>query len=381
VRVLHVAESIKGGVGTYLNQIVPRQVEALGAGSVRVIVPRQHAVQIPDIDPDRVALFDRPGRSAGSLLALARCIVREVRAFRPDVIHAQSTFAGALVRMIYGLHPGGPRIVYCPHGWVFDVQSGGRALSRVGEIGERLLGRLADKIVAISEYEAREAVRIGIAPQRLRIVLNGTRAEAPAPAPVAWEDSRRKVLFVGRLDRQKGFDLLLAAIEGHEADFHVRAVGEKILSDGAPGQSDAPNVELLGWRTEAEIEALFRQADVVVMPSRWEGFGLVAIEAMRAGRPVFASRVGGLPEIVQDGVTGILFPAEDVARLRQALLSVPAERLAEMGRAGRRAFLDRFTIDRTHESLLSVYRELLGPRADQGVLLPSRAPAAGSSGR
>ena len=63
MRVLHVAESIKGGVGTYLNQIVPRQVEALGAGSVRVIVPRQHAVQIPDIDSDQIALFDRASQA------------------------------------------------------------------------------------------------------------------------------------------------------------------------------------------------------------------------------------------------------------------------------------------------------------------------------
>jgi len=102
---------------------------------------------------------------------------------------------------------------------------------------------------------------------------------------------------------------------------------------------------------------------VVVVPSRWEGFGLVALEAMRSGCAVLATRVGGLPEVVDEGVTGALFAPDDSDALVHLLVSLTETRLAEMGAAGRRRFEALFHVDRVVNELDAVYREVLARQA------------------
>ncbi len=119
------------------------------------------------------------------------------------------------------------------------------------------------------------------------------------------------------------------------------------------------HVEFLGWLGHAGVAAQLNAADVVVMPSRWEGFGLVAIEAMRAGKPVVASAVGGLIEIVVDGVTGRLVPAGDAGALGAALSAFDRNGLSQMGDAGRVRFLQHYTSDKTNADLLRLYAEVV----------------------
>jgi glycosyltransferase involved in cell wall biosynthesis len=356
MKVLHVAESIKGGCGTYLNEIVPLQVRALGEHRVRCLVPREHAAQLPHVDPALVRTFDRPGR-LGGLPRLARDIDRLVRAWQPDLIHAHSTFAGALVRALSVLRRL-PPIVYCPHGWVFDVEQP-RAARWATEWAERLMAPRSARIVAISEAERRRGEAAGIAPRRLVVVPNGIHAEAPA-ASAPWDTPRLRVLFVGRLDRQKGVDVLVEAAQPLGERVSVRIVGDAVVAGKRmhPG-TDAGPIEYLGWQDAAGVAAQINACDVVVMPSRWEGFGLVAVEAMRAGKAVWASAVGGLLEVVEDGVTGRLFPVGDVAALRALLAQAERTTLQRMGEAGRQRFLAHYTSDRTHAGLLRLYAEVL----------------------
>lgn len=354
MKILHVAESIKGGCGTYLNEIVPLQVRALGERQVRCLVPREHAAQLPRVDAALLHTFERPGRLAG-LPRLAREIRRVVREWRPDLIHAHSTFAGALARVLPGLQP---PVVYCPHGWVFDVEQPGAARWATAW-AERLMSQRCARIVAISEAERRRGERAGIAPRRLVVVPNGIAAEAPG-ARAAWDTPRLRVLFVGRLDRQKGVDVLVEAARGLGDRISVRIVGDAVVAGRRPEWgADAAHLEWLGWQDHAGVAAQLNACDVVVMPSRWEGFGLVAVEAMRAGKPVWASAVGGLREVVADGVTGRLFPVGDVAALRALLAQARRDRLQRMGEAGRQRFLAHFTSDRTHAALLGLYAEVL----------------------
>jgi glycosyltransferase involved in cell wall biosynthesis len=119
---------------------------------------------------------------------------------------------------------------------------------------------------------------------------------------------------------------------------------------------------MLGWCNDKQIREQLAWADCVVIPSRWEGFGLVALEAMRAGRAVIASNVGGLPEVIDPGVTGWLVPPDDPSALRATLLSLGDEQLAAAGAAGRRHFVQRFTIERTADALLAVYRQAIAMR-------------------
>jgi glycosyltransferase involved in cell wall biosynthesis len=126
------------------------------------------------------------------------------------------------------------------------------------------------------------------------------------------------------------------------------------------------NVKVVGWMDRSQIGRLYASADLLVVPSRWEAFGLVALEGMRAGLPVVASRVGGLPEIVQDGVTGRLVDAEDPQQLAEAMVSMDAALRREMGERGRRRFLESFQIERVVEELEHVYQAAMGHlREDQ----------------
>ena len=101
---------------------------------------------------------------------------------------------------------------------------------------------------------------------------------------------------------------------------------------------------------------------MVVVPSRWEGFGLAAAEAMRAGKPVIASDVGGLCELVDDGVTGRLVRSDSAEALRTALLMDDGQALRVLGENGRRRYLARFTATEMNETLLGIYSQLFRNR-------------------
>ncbi|NML17770.1 glycosyltransferase [Azohydromonas caseinilytica] len=356
MKVLHVAESIKGGCGTYLDEIVPLQVQALGERQVRCLVPREHAAQLPRVEPGLVRTFGRPGRAAG-LPRLARELTRLVDEWQPDLIHAHSTFAGAVSRAL-SVARRLPPIVYCPHGWVFDVEQP-RLMRWATESAERLMAPRSARIVAISDAERRRGEAAGIPAERLVVVPNGIHAKAPMQRAV-WPMPRLRVLFVGRLDRQKGVDVLIEAARDLGDKVSVRIVGDAVVAGGRPAPNgDARHIEFLGWMDSAGVAAQINACDVVVMPSRWEGFGLVAVEAMRAGKPVWASAVGGLREVVADGFTGRLFPVGDAAALRTLLRQADRAALRRMGAAGRERFLAHYTSDRTHQALLRLYADVL----------------------
>ncbi len=356
MRILHCAESAMGGVGSYISNTVPDQTSRLGAGQVRVLAPLEHRAQLAAVGDDQVRTFHRPKRSVASLVALAEALMAECAAFKPDVIHAHSTFAGLIVRTTFAAVPRRPHIVYCPHGWAFDMSGPGWRNDGFAVL-ERRMARRCDRIVAISRFEAAQAHAVGIAPRRVKLVMSGVPEAPPGPA-AAWPDARRKVLFVGRLDEQKGVDVLFSAIKDLGDSVAVRVAGVAV-ADEPGGASPPANVEMLGWLDAAGVAAQVRAADLVVIPSRWEGFGLVALEAMRAGKAVVASRVGGLQELVTDGVTGRLVASGDAASLGAALMADDAATLAAMGARGRELYLERFTSARMSSELLDVYEGVM----------------------
>lgn len=181
MRVLHVAESAKGGVGTYLDSLVPPQIEALGAGAVCVLVPAEHRAQLPSAPDGSVRTFPRPDRSLRSLCALGAALAQETARLRPDVIHAHSTFAGLVVRTFFAAAARRPSLVYCPHGWGFDVHAAPWKTQVVAEL-ERVMARACDRVVAISRYEAAQAHAVGIEPRRVRLVVSGLPEAPPVAA-------------------------------------------------------------------------------------------------------------------------------------------------------------------------------------------------------
>jgi glycosyltransferase involved in cell wall biosynthesis len=364
MKILHVAETAMGGVGTYLAELLPLQAQSFGTQNVCALLPDEHAGHVTGVDKQMIRRWHRAGRSPLNMFRLATAIRREVARFKPTLIHAHSSFAGAVLRLMYRSADRPFRIVYCPHGWAFD-QPSLPAKNRTIAAVERALAPLCDGIVIISEHERQEAMRIGIPENLLTLVLNGI-ADVPPARPAHWADDRLKVLFVGRMDRQKGFDTLLDAAEPLADRICVRAVG-KAVAGPASTRTGSRVVEFLGWRSLAEIAVEIAAADVVAVPSRWEGFGLVALEAMRGSCAVVASDVGGLREIVVDGVTGRLVPPNTPERLMEILAEGDVAQWKRMGREGRKRYLSLFTADRMNAQLVQLYRRLTSPGTDLPV--------------
>lgn len=288
-------------------------------------------------------------------LAFGR-LTRVVRRLRPAILHTHLVHADFL-----GLPAGRlarvPVLVSTKHG--FNPFRDGRAFAAA----DRAVGRLADLHVAISRGLARYlAEREGFDESRFEVVHYGIEpGDAPPPPPGV-----PRLVIVGRLIEIKGHETLLRAVA--ELRRELAGLTLEIVGDGPLDARLRAETARLGvgdavtFRGRvAPVAPAFERAEVVVVPSFGEGFGMVALEAMERGRPVVASAVGGLPEIVEDGRTGQLVPPGDPAALAVALrelLGDPA-RAAAMGAAGRERALGEFSQERCTDRTEALYRAAL----------------------
>jgi len=191
------------------------------------------------------------------------------------------------------------------------------------------------------------------------------------------------VLYVGRLELRKGvmalFDAIPRVLEQKPNVRFIFAGSDNSRSDGflAANGIDYPtyferkyphlaqHVTFMGWVTDEELNVLYQSCDLFVAPSLYESFGLIYLEAMNYAKPVIGCRAGGIPEVVDDGVTGLLVEPDAAASLAEAILSLLASpaHLREMGLAGRRRLLDRFTHVQMARAFVEVYREVIGKQA------------------
>ncbi|KTR84384.1 hypothetical protein NS277_04225 [Novosphingobium barchaimii] len=364
MKVLHVAESVKGGIATYFDEILSKQVSFYGPASVRILVPEDQKLEIRQIPSDCISTFSRRTR----LRSLPHLVIKfnsEVASFKPDIVHMHSTVAGAILRSLPSASRRLWKTVYCPHGWAFDMDRTQLSKLLIRKV-ESALAYRTDAVVAISEHEYQQGLDLGIDPQKLFLVVSGIGEDVSLPAAAEWGSARTRVLFVGRLDRQKGFDLLLDAVSANPEHLELRAIGANVVERAGSATIQPPeNVCMLGWQDRQSIFAQMAACDVVAIPSRWEGFGLVALEAMRAGKPVVASAVGGLTSIVEHGVTGMLLAKGDAEALATALMSQNRSSWEGLGRSGRAKFERFFTSERAYAQLRRLYEGLL-----QAVELP-----------
>lgn len=357
MKVLHVAEIVQGGVASYLLETIPAQCAALGIDQVRVLVAEDEVRHLSGLDPAVIRVLPPRRRTAAGLramLATARAIIAAEGA---DILHLHSSFAGALLRGYYLLRPSGrPRIVYCAHGWAFNMQTSA-AKRRAYQYVERSLATTTDAIICISGYEFETARHRGLPPALLHCIPNGIAAHPPhvTVAPSPYDPARLNLLYVGRHDRQKGLDILLDAMRRlPPGDIMLHVLGDAVVSQSGP-IGDRPDVIHHGWQSRDRVAAFMAGADALVMPSRWEGFGLVAIEAMRVGLPVCASAVDALPELVEEGVSGHLFPPNDAEALATLLGTLDRRGLRAMRDSTKARFLEHFTADRMNRSILEIY--------------------------
>lgn len=309
-------------------------------------------VELHAISPAREP---RPGdaQSLGTLLPLVR---------GADVVHGHSAKAGFLVRLAAALTRRRSTCIFTPHGWSF--WSTGGATGRLYLSLERLAARWCRTIITLSADERDAGLAAGVGSRAgYRVIPNGVDLArfARTPEPVAG-----RVLVVGRFARPKRHDLVLRAF----ADIHGRFPGSELwfVGDGDDRPASEQLAAELGVRgasrflgVREDVPDLLAQAACVVLASDYEGCPLSVIEAMAAGVPVVATRVGGVPELVRDGVTGIVAEPGRPDGLARGLAELLGDdrRAVEMGRAGRECARARFSREQMAAATAQVYERVV----------------------
>jgi glycosyltransferase involved in cell wall biosynthesis len=304
-RIAYVVGTTAGGTGRHVAMLAA-QCAARGL-AVTVFGPESTKGLFPGVPFSAVDIGSRPrpGRDAAAVRRL-RGLLADCD---PDVVHAHGLRAGAAAALALRRAGGGrsgrrPALQVTVH----NAAPAGIGSAVIYRRLERLVARRSDSVLCVSADLAHRMRRAGARHVALAVIV------APALAPASDEDvakvraeigaqGRQIVLAAGRLARQKGFDVLLEALIGLRgrglAPVLVLA-GDGPMAGQLASLTRQADLPVRFLRHRADIPALLGAADVVVVPSRWEGQPLIVQEALQAGRPIVASRVGGIPDLTGD---------------------------------------------------------------------------------
>jgi glycosyltransferase involved in cell wall biosynthesis len=232
-----------------------------------------------------------------------------------------------------------------------------------------LYNRKVDGVVAISRKILELLVQAGVEPEKIRLIHSGIepRRFGSAVSDCGVQSEEIVVGMAAVLEERKGHRFLLEAArrlkaQGCRIKYHLAGEGSlrKSLQDMAGRMGLKEDVQFLGFVTD--MPAFLSKIDIFVLPSVFEGLGVSVLEAMAAGKAVIASRVGGLTELVMDGVTGLLVGTGDAEGLASAILKLADDRalIGEMGRKGRERVNERFTMEQMAKQNEDYYYDLLG---------------------
>jgi glycosyltransferase involved in cell wall biosynthesis len=371
MKVLHLAQPTEGGVARVVAELAAAHI----ASGVHTVVgcpeggdlPREAAAAGAQIEVWS-AVRELGAHVAGEVQQVRRL----VRRVRPDVVHAHSAKAGLAARLaVRGAIP----TVFQPHAWSFEAVEGRTA--RLARSWERwAAAHWTQRVLCVSRAERRRGEQAGIA-AHWEVVPNGVpevpdlgaRERAAARVGLGVSAEARLVVCVGRLCPQKGQRLLLdawptvtAALPGARLVLVGDGPDRSALRQFAPQQ-----VQFTGPCTAEEVQRWYAAADLVVLPSRWEGMALTPLEAMACGRPVVMTDVGGAHECLPPGQRELcLVPSGSPRALAEAMTRLlrDAELREVLGEAARKHVRTEFDVRKSTAAVLGVYGELLGVGPD-----------------
>lgn len=313
IRVLHVAEAA-GGVERYLQTLFKysdkEQVENI------LVCSQNYDYEKFKRLADRVIVLKMAHQiNPSSDIKVEKALRRIIKQLKPDIVYAHSSKAGALARIAdLGLKN---KVIYNPHGWAFNMQQSAKKKEMCKWV-EKISAHFCDKIVCISDAEKESALREKICkPNKLQVIYNGIdleEIEKTAPmsrAQLGIPEGAFVIGMVGRLSKQKAPDTFVKAaklIKEKIPNAFFLMVGDGELRDQIENlisQYDLGSSFLItGWVDNST--AYMKIMNVGMLLSRWEGFGLVLPEYMACGIPIVATNVDAIPNIVKDGVNGML---------------------------------------------------------------------------
>ncbi len=378
-----------GGVERHVAELAPRlaalghRVEVYTSDLYREFPWQRLAASVPREERTafgavhRLPVWSFPGELHYPFFrGLDRALLRD----RPDLVHAHTygTHQVAVARR-YGRRTGAPFVLTAHFHPIWSIEGGWFRHRLRGFYDRRVAGpivRSAAAVVVQTHEEERLLRSLGLALPRVVIVPPGYR---PLPAPPS--DAGRFgekfgipgpfVLFVGRLASNKGLLPLLTAfgtLAAEEPTAHLVLLGEDggmrpTVEERIRAAGLASRIHLVGHVDDDRwVAAAYREARLTVLPSEYEAFGLVLLESLAQGTPVVATRVGGIPEVVEDGRSGLLVPPNDPTALAEALRRLWQDRAlaARLGQYGQESVVPRYTWEALAARLDALYREVLG---------------------
>lgn len=356
------------------------------------VQPDELEIDLPiaDVATHRIETLARPVDTLADLRTVAS-LIEVVRSFRPDIVHTHHSKAGLLGRTVAMLADV-PR-VHTFHGHVFEGYFGPRTSAAI-VMAERLLATRTSRLIVLGPRQRDDLLSRHIGrPDRFEIVPLGLDLgqfrsidRAEARSRLGLPPDAVIVVMIGRLVPVKRVDRLVrvfASVHARRPDARLYVIGDGSEREAAEAQAAegglGDSVTFCGWRSDTPT--WYAAADFVALSSDNEGTPVVLIEAAAAGRAVAATAVGGVADVVIDGVSGLLAPATDEARLAEAMfqLADDPELRARLGAAGPAA-AEAFGIERLVDDLERIYEKLLTPRRVGRMGLSGRSPASSDRG-
>ena len=353
----------RGGIQTHVLELATALTD-LGAEVTAYLVRGDYPDDLP-FSVEQVPHVPLPRLTAGQYVSFSLATGQRLKGATYDVVHGHSMYGWGAA-----LSKARPLVLTC-HGTQLNEYRATRDTTRdpnhrttdyISFRMERYAALRADLVVAVSEENRRDVVeQYGVPGERLRVVPNGVRPERFRRA----EPEGPVILSVGRLHQRKGIDHLIWAMPAvleqvPEATLWIAGRGEreaelKALVD----ELDLRGVvEFLGFVPDEDLPGLYERAMVFAMPSLYEGFGIVMLEAMASSLPVVAYRTGATPEVIEDGVNGFLAEPGNLADHLARVLEGPKE-AAAMGARARERVEAEYTWRRVAERTMEVYGEVV----------------------
>jgi glycosyltransferase involved in cell wall biosynthesis len=297
---------------------------------------------------------------------------QQVKAFQPDVAHFIHPILIGTPGMLMATRLGIPKVA----SFHLDVARIAHHyhmgfVEPVTDLATRLVFNAADVSLAPSNLILRDMERIGI--RNVRLWKRGVNADKFNPRYRSAEmreflsdghPDDTLLIYVGRLGAEKQIGQIKAVLE-QVPGTRLAVVGNGPARADLEKEFEGLPVKFAGYMTGEPLSEAYASADIFVFPSALETFGLVVVEAMAAGLPVVSSRVGGVRDTVQEGVTGYTFDVNDIAGMVDGVrqIAVNRERITEMGRAAR-AFAETQSWDAMMDEVIDIYHELITARAE-----------------
>lgn len=374
IRILHVAQSA-GGVDRYIQMLL----KYMDKDKFENIVVLSQDFEIKDYEGlvenyETIEMHREIGISDVKAIKAVRKLIKK---YNPDIVYAHSSKAGAILRVAnIGLKN---HCIYNPHGWAFNMKIS-KKKQKIYTAIEKIAAPFCEEIICISDAEKESALKCKICKdEKLQLIYNGVDIEAyensdhgmAKKGMLGIPEDSFIVGMVGRISKQKAPDVFIKAaklIKQDVSNAHFIIVGDgdmkEIIREYAAKNELSECLHITGWiQNPMDYVELF---SVACLLSRWEGFGLALPEYMMAGKPIVTSNVDAIPNIIKDGINGLLVEADDIEGVYKAVMRIHNdERLRErLVKRGKEDVKDRFDAKRVARQHEIKFMEIVGRNED-----------------